>query len=282
MEMTNKTKLILIRETELSIEFVTKAMDDVRLIIRKMKSIQMALENHKINSDSEFFHRMNKMLEYRMLVGIIYLDLASVTRAHMNSKYSYEKLFSARQIIVIINEGYKQIYNYLRYNNSGALITRNRNKSFWHKDIKNYIDIYLPELISEHKKISQKLDKFNGEFSLLKDERDLSVHYDKKASKVYDMTVGIDIDAIFLKMGNFLGILTDMVHFTEKIAILESIKTKNNIHEQNLQLEFIFNKLIEELERKRTPANENQIKKLIEMINKSKSNIIEKVKNENT
>jgi hypothetical protein len=280
--MTKETEAKLIESTELSIDYIAKAIDEVRSFIKKMKTMQKFMEEHDIDSENETIVGMEKMLEYRMLIGIVFLDLASATRAHLQSKFTYEKLFSLRQIIVIINEGYKQMYNFVRLNDNGDLITRDRNKSFWYKDIGNVIEISLPELNAEYNNLTQKLEKYyNDNFSSIKEQRDLSVHYDKEASKVYDMTVGLNVEDTFLKMSPFLGILTDMFRFTEKMAMTSSIKEKEKTNEANRQLESIFNNLIEKVEKARTEETKDKLNKLLEMIKKSKVDLLSKIKPQN-
>jgi len=280
--MTKETEAKLIENTRLSIDYVAKEIDQVRVYIEKMKTVQKFLETNGVDSENETFNGMEKMLEYRMLIGIIFLDLASATSAHLKSKHTYEKLFSMRQIIVIINEGYKQIYNFVRQNDKGDLITRDRNKSFWYLDIKNVIEKSLPELTAEYNSLTQKLeDYFNDNFSSIKEQRDLSVHYDKEASKVYDMTIGLDTEDTFLKMSPFLGILTEMFRFTEKMALNLSIHEKRKTNEANRQFESMFDNLIQKVERAKTVDNEINLNRILGMINKSKTDILSKIKSLN-
>jgi len=281
--MTKETEAKLIDNTEKSIEYVSNAIDQVRGFLRKKAKALEFLESHNIDTENETFETMEKMLEYRMLIGIIFLDLASATRAHLNSKFTYEKLFSLRQIIVIINEGYKQIYNFVRKNENGDLKTRDRNKSFWHKDIRNVVTNSLPELTNEYNSLTQKLEKyFDDNFSTIKEQRDLSVHYDKVASKVYDMTVGLKVEQTFLKMSPFLGILTEMFRFTENMAMIASIKERQKKEKANTQIEVMFDNLLAKVESAKTDKNEKKVSELLDMINKSKQDIMEKIKSPNT
>lgn len=281
--MTIETEAKLIENTEKSIVYVSKAIDQVRVFIQKKALAMEFLESHNINSENETFETMEKMLEYRMLIGIIFLDLASATRAHLNSKYTYEKLYSMRQIIVIIDEGYKQIYNFVRKNENGDFITKDRNKSFWYKDIRNVVANSLPELTNEYNRLTLKLEKyFDDNFSFVKEQRDLSVHYDKIASKVYDMIVGLNVEQIFMKMSPFLGILTEMFRFTEKMAMLASIKERREKDKTNTQIEVMFYNLIAKVESVKTDENEKKVNELLDRIIKSKGVIMEKIKILNT
>ncbi len=281
--MTKETEAKLIDNTEKSIEYVSKAIDEVRGFLRKKEKAMEFLESHNINTENETFETMEKMLEYRLLIGIIFLDLASATRAHLNSKFTYEKLFSMRQIIVIINEGYKQIYNFVRRNKNGDLITKDRNKSFWHKDIRNVVTNSLPELTKEYDNLTQKLEEyFNDNFSSIKEQRVLFVHYDKVASKVYDMIVGLNVEQTFLKMSPFLGILTEMFRFTEKMTFIASIKERQKKEKANTNIEVMFDNLLAKVLSAKTDENEKKVNELLDMIKKSKQDLMEKIKSPNT
>lgn len=295
--MTKETEAKLIESTELSIEFVTEAIVEVRKFIKGIKALKKFIKKHEFCSENEMadetervsvsqnetFDEMEKMLEYRMLIGIIFLDLASATRAHLQSKYTYEKLFSLRQIIVVINEGYKQIYNFVHLNDNGDMVTKHRNKSFWYKDIRAVVDKSLPELTSEYNILTQKLENYyDDSFSLIKEQRSLSVHYDKEASRVYDMFVDLNIEKTFVKMTPFLEILIGMFRFTEKMASASRIKERQKNIEMNNQLESIFTDFKIKLENLKTEGNIDQVNKLLEMTDKAKKDLFNDIKSPNT
>ena len=251
--MKKETESKLIKSTELGIDYVSKSVDEVRGFIKKVKLMTNFMEEHNVNPNDKIFDNLEKLLEYRMLVGLIFLDLGSAMRAHLNSKYTYEKLFSLRQIIVIINEGYKQIYNFVKLNENGDSVTKYRNKSFWYKDIGAIINESLPELKSEYNTLTKKLDDyFKEKFTSIKEQRDLSVHYDKKASKVYDMSINLEIDGTFKKMSPFLEILTDMFRFTEKMASNSQIKEREKNIEMHNKIESTFSDLKSKIESSKT------------------------------
>jgi len=281
--MTKETKTKLIDSTELALDYVAKSVDEVRSFIKKVELMTSFMKEHDIDPEDGIFENLEKLLEYRMLIGLIFLDLASATRAHLNSKYTYEKLFSLRQIIVIINEGYKQIYNFVKLGENGDSITKYRNKSFWYKDIGTIVNNSLPELSEEYNSLTKKLDDyFNENFPSIKKQRDLSVHYDKKASKVYDMSVNLNIEETFKKMSPFLEILTGMFRFTEKMAsISQKIERQKNI-EMNNRLGSIFSDLERKIKDSKTGKNIESLNKLKELIDKTKKEFFNKIKSPNT
>lgn len=276
---SKETVIRLIENTELSIEYVSKSIDETRNLIGMMDSAEQFMKEKNLDTENETFVGLRKMLEYRMLIGIILLDLASVTRAHFNSKYTYEKLFSIRQIIVIINEGYKQIYNFVYLNDQGNTITKQRNKSFWFKDIGDIVKNILPELSSEYNILTEKLETyFIDNFSSIKEKRDLSVHYDKVASKVYDMTFNLDVDENFRILSPFLGILTEMFHFVEKMAFIIQSKGEQKSNEQYNRIESMFREVEYKLANVKTKKNIEEINELLEMVNKTKNDLLNKIK----
>lgn len=273
----------LIENTEISIEYVSKTIDETRNLIEKMVLVERFMKEKDLDTENETFVGLRKMLEYRMLIGIILLDLASATRAHFNAKYTYEKLFSIRQIIVIINEGYKQIYNFVYLNEQGDTITKQRNKSFWFKDIGNIIKNSLPELSTEYNILTEKLETyFIDNFSSIKEKRDLSVHYDKTASKVYDMTFNLDVDENFRILSPFLGILTEMFHFVEKMAFTTQSKEEQKRNEQYNRIESMFKEVEYKLANAKTEKNIEEIEELLEKINNTKNDLMNKIKSPNT
>lgn len=283
MQMTKETEDNLKNNIDLTIDFIAKSLDVVRRLLKNIDTAQDFLKKRNISNSEKVFAEAISILEYRMLIGLIYLDLASATKAHLILTSKYEKLFSLKQIIVTITEGYKQIYHFIRLNENGDLITRDRNKSFWYKDIKKIIEESQYQLIDEYNHLSQKLDIYYDEnLTSIKSIRDLFVHYDKKASMLYDSTVNLDVDGIFRKMSPFLGILNDMFHFTGKMAIVLN-HTENKKHEDFInQTNQTLMELEDKVASKKTETNSKQINELLETMRKNRIELIEKIKNPNS
>jgi len=281
--MTEETKSKLIESTELGIEHVSKSVDEVRSFIKKVKLMTDFIAESEFNIEDKIFDNIEKLLEYRLLIGLIYLDLASAMRAHLNSKYNYEKLLSIRQIIVTINEGYKQIYNFTKINERGDTVTKYRKKSYWYEDIRVIINESIIELKPEYDSLTKKLDDyFDENFEAIKEQRDLSVHYDRKASKVYDMIVSLDVENTFKKLSPFLAITTEMFRFTEKMASISKVKEK----QKNIEMHNKFESIFFDIENKIKKANPNVspevMSKLEELTSKIKTDFLDKIKSPNT
>jgi hypothetical protein len=96
--MTKETESKLLESAELGIEFVSKSVDEVRNFIKKVKLMTNFMAENELSTEDNIFDNIEKLLEYRLLIGLIYLDLASTMRAHLKSKHTYEKLLSIRQM----------------------------------------------------------------------------------------------------------------------------------------------------------------------------------------
>lgn len=239
--MTNETKFKLLRGVESGIEYFSKSVVKGRDFIEEVKFITNFMAQNKLSTEDKVFGNIQKLLEYRMLIALIYLDLASSMRAYLKSKYAYEERFSIRQVIVTINEGYKQIYNFVRVNENGDLVTKHRNKSYWYEDMRVIIIESLPELKADYDSLTKELDDyFTDNFEAIKEQRDLSVHYDRKASKVYDMIAGLEVEGTIKKLSPFLNILTKMFRFTEKIASISEVNERQEIAVMKNSLESMF------------------------------------------
>lgn len=244
--MTEETKTKILKNTESKIIETTKIIDEVRRLLKTTEDIQLFMfqKNIPIKLDN-----LKSLLEYRMLIGLLILDLASAMRIYLNAKFQYEELFSARQIIVIINEGFKKIYNFINKNEKGEEITKHRKDSYWIKNIGAIIKRDLPHLQKEYDSLTVELDnclKFN--FDVIREQRDLSIHYDKNPTKVYDMLLKLNIEETFKKMIPFLDILNKMFKFTDQLVFgydektyLEKKKHEMNIDNMILKLESLKN-----------------------------------------
>ncbi len=220
--MTPETKLILLENTEKKLENATEIVSATRELIKKTEILNSLL---KANGFDAGFEKIISLLEFRLLVGILLLDLTSAVRIYLNAKFHYEGVYSARQIFVIINEGYKKLYNFILKDRTGNDKFNLRNDSFWKKEIGCFIESDLLILKLNYDNITIKLDDYlNNCFGNIKDLRDLSIHYgetakDKNPVKVYDMIIKVDIEKTFQRMIPFLDILNEMFIFTNLMVV---------------------------------------------------------------
>lgn len=277
--MTKETEAKLLESIELGIEYVSKSVDKARDLIKNAKLLTTLMTENKLSIEDNIFNKFEKILEYRMLIGFIYLDLSSALRAHLKSKFTYEKLFSLRQIIIIINEGYKQIYNFVNQNEKGNLVTKHRNKSFWINDIKPIINESLPELQNEYDLLTKKLEDYlEQNFSTIKYQRDLFIHYDKDICKVYDMIGELDVERIMKKLTPFLEIINEMYHFTEKMTLF----SEKNDRLKAVEIQNKLETLIVILNDPKTIESAESSDKLKELINEIKTDFQNKMKSRRT
>jgi len=244
--MTEETKTKILKNTESKIIETTKIIDEVRRLLKTTEDIQLFMSQKNIPIKLE---NLKSLLEYRMLIGLLILDLASAMRIYLNAKFQYEELFSARQIIIIINEGFKKIYNFINKNEKGEEITKHRKDSYWIKNIGAIIERDLPHLQKEYDSLTVELEnclKIN--FDVIREQRDLSIHYDKNPAKVYDMLLKLNIEETFKKMIPFIDILNKMFKFTDQLVFgykektyIEKKKHEMNIDNMILKLESLKN-----------------------------------------
>jgi hypothetical protein len=207
------------------------------------------------NIDINFIN-INHLLKYRLFIGIIILDLAAAIRIYLNAKLQYEALFSVRQIIVIINEGYKKIYNFILKHDKGIDIEKYRKNSFWVKNIGEIIYLDLPDLQQEYDSITIELERYLiMNFDGIKDQRNLSIHYDENPVRVYDMLLKLDIEETFKKLIPFLGILNRMFDLTHLLVLRYNEKLDTERRNQETQFEIMISKL----EEFKNQENENNI-----------------------
>jgi hypothetical protein len=201
----------IIKDVDASRKLIIQA----NLYEEKSKEINISLD----------FSSYKRLIEYRLLVGLLYIDLLTLVRVYLKAQYKYEELFSLRQINVILTEGLKKIYHFNE---------NNRKKTFWSNDIKLIIENDLPDLKSDYDSLTSKIDEYTSIFMIdksIKTSRDLSVHYDENPSVVYDMITNLDTKRVYSYMLPFVDLLKDMFDFTNKILKSYSIKDKRESEE---------------------------------------------------
>ena len=271
--MTEGTKNELLSITESKIIEMTSSIDEVRGKLKMIENAQKRLSEKNIILNLE---NTISLLEYRLFVGLLILDLASTMRAYLNAKFKYEAIFAARQIIVIIKEGYKKIYNFISQNSQGAAITRNRNNSFWIKNIGRIIQKDLPNLQLEYDYLTNKLDNYlANNLNDIKYQRDLFIHYDDHPAIVYDSLLTLDIDQTFRKLTPFLEILNNMFAFTNRLIF----EYKEKLGKQNKSFETTVDDLILKLEANKKPETIASISKVIDNLNDIKNIFIKQSPN---
>jgi hypothetical protein len=182
--ITPETKLRLLNETESLLSVTTQSTDGIYELIKLARHFQSILKPEQIPFN---ISDLITLLKFRLFISFLIIDLASAMRIYLNAKFQYEALFSARQIIVIVYEGYKKIYNFLNPKKNEDLL-KYRNTSFWIKDVGSIIKNDYPQMQNEYDTLTARLEKyFSSNFALLKMRRNLSIHYDTDSIKVYEM-----------------------------------------------------------------------------------------------
>jgi hypothetical protein len=251
--MTEGIRLQLLHDTELKITEISEEIDGIRKLLKKAEDIEILFA--KENKVIEFYNLIN-LMKYRLFIGLIILDLASASRIFINAKLKYEALYSARQIVIIIDEAFKKIYNFIKQNEKGDKIIKHRKNSFWIKNVGQIINQDLPQLIQQYNDLTNELEKYlSSNFKDVKEQRDLFIHYDEDPSNVYDALIKINIEETFKKMNAFLEILNRMYRFTENLVLNYKLKAM----QENKSYEIPLDKMISELNEIKNASNMDDI-----------------------
>lgn len=260
----SKPNLEFLRESsEQRLEQLTSEVDKLYSVNQKIEKTNLLFTEIDLNSDIIGF---KNLINYRLFLGIVSMDLCSAILISTKASSNYENIYSARQIIVIINEAYKKIYNFTSENEKGDVITKYRNRSYWIQEIGSIIKSDLPELQQDYNEITKKLDDYlQVNFSLLKYQRDLSIHYDKNPVKVYKMLIDLNVEEAYKKLIPFIDIINKMFIFTDKLKEAFKVKTKSKAAEVSKS----FENMIQQLDAIKNDENRNQIEEIQAIIRNS-------------
>lgn len=260
MKITEQTRKALEENTLSNFDFYTKLVDSVRRSVAMLDRTEeyMLKNNHAIPESN---HHLRRISEYTMLLGLVWLDITAGFRIYLNAKENYETIYSTKQLLITINEGFKQIYNYVSIDSNGNPKTKPRNHSFWVKDIGTIVNDQLVHLSAEYLEITAELDLYDDdELKHMRGPRNLFVHYDPEPSKVYDELINLDIEKISIKMLPFMKILSKMVLFGRKVLEQYSAYIEKNSND-------FYNREHEKIEGLKTQyANSPQLLELFDQI----------------
>ena len=260
MLMTPETKNRLLNNVETRLNELTYEVDQLGKLFIKLESCQKFLIEQNIPNT---FENLINLLNFRIIIGIINLDLCAAVLTYLRGKFKYEAISSSRQIIVVINEGYKKIYNFIIENDNGDKISKHRNNSFWIKEVGQIITKEFPESKPKYDTLTAKLDNYLIiNFVTLKTQRDLSVHYDKEPMKVYRMLIELDIEDAFKKLIPFLDIINELFTFTSQLNSGFLQKAEQTRLEQDRKIDSI----VELIDQQKTSQNEKIINKFKKQI----------------
>jgi len=251
--------------------FYLNLSDFEKYIISIEKTIKFLKSNTDSNSSIATIDNLielRKVIEYNIFITILHLDLSVIVNVFVNGKTEYEKLFSLKQGIVVINEGYKKIYNFVKVEENGDFDYSERLKSFWYRNIKKSVTMF-PSLIQDYEVITNELEDFyNKHFESVKNIRNLTVHYDKEPLKYYEMLKSLDTEQIFAKFTGFINIISKMYKFT-KLLLTEFENNSLKIAEENNNFFKNYIKKIEQLTVKtQDPELKTQLQETKEILKK--------------
>lgn len=231
--MTNVEKLKLSTNKKLEVALVD--LNQMKSLILYNKFFIAQFKKKGIEYD--FLLTQTEIFKYRLFIGFLFADICCALNSYFNSKTLYEEKFAIRNVVVIINEGFKKNFNFETISEKGHIITKYRNNSFWIKEIKPLLKDGLDIYFNEYVRITEKLEKYlDFDFDKIKENRDLSIHYDKNPMLIYNMVVDLDFEEKVPFIMSFLDILDEMYFFTEKIGnhFKDDVEKSFEIYENSL------------------------------------------------
>ena len=213
--MTNLEKLKISTNTKL-----TEALDDIIAMETLIRHNSFFInEFKKRDIENKKLIIQNQIFKYRLFIGILLCDICSSLNIYFKAETRYEEKYAIRNLIVVINEGFKKIFNFQKINEKGNVKSTYRNNSFWVKEIKPIINSDFIEYEDEYQRITEKLEKYlEFDFNKIKEERDLSIHYDRNPILIINMIIELDIENKVPFLLSFMDILDEMYFFTEKLG----------------------------------------------------------------
>jgi hypothetical protein len=215
LNLSPETRAELENETLSGMNTYAGLADKIRSSINMIDNVEQYTKEHGHTPPEESKH-LRRLSECSLLISLIWLDITAAYRIYLNAKEKYEGIYAVKQLTITINEGFKQIYNYVSVDDNGNLKTRERNHSFWVRDIGTIANNELPHLLTDYDKITASLDAYDDqELKNMKGPRNLFVHFDKTPSLVYDELLKQDIEKITKKILPFMKILKEMMDFSK-------------------------------------------------------------------
>lgn len=166
---------------------------------RKLQDLPSSLK------DEFHIHQIVELTKANMQLMFLYVDLASASRAFIGSELECEKLIALKQIIIIIYEGFKKVYD---VDNTG---------------VETYLSRYIQPIVENasdeklHKQfiqLKEELDLFCFEAKGLETKRHMSVHYNKGVEQVFSKLYELNPFEEFANSLNFMNILGKVLNFS--------------------------------------------------------------------
>jgi hypothetical protein len=210
--ISDQSRADILNYTLLNIQTGSQQLQGLREFDVMLEEIKSQREKANL-LESEAIAELRQVAGYSILIGLISNDLAVSYRIYLRAEDNYEVQFAAKQIVVIITEGFKKIYNYIG-NKQGVTLTSNRNNSLWKKSVGGIVLNTLRELVEDYAAITADLDKFDDlTLNAMKAPRDFFVHYDTDPRKAFDALQDVHIQEVTDKAIPFMQILRRMMAF---------------------------------------------------------------------
>jgi hypothetical protein len=148
-----------------------------------------------------------KTQDLQIGIQLVLMDLGVSCRAAFQTENTFEKRFHLKNLLASISEGYKLLMNF----------GKQRKHSLWMLMEGDINKTGRAELIGDYGRITDALVLF-GDTEINQTLRDLTLHYDDKMIKVYDMTVALNSeDAVMKKVCKSFDVVQKMLQFSNSV-----------------------------------------------------------------
>lgn len=178
-----------------TINYCQRFIDDSVSLIQKIDNLKV--ENTYIK----------EAFSAQTVICFILLDLCSAYRGYLFGELAYEKRYAIKNIQVILNEGFKQLYGY----------DNNRTKSIWNHSLANVISHCSSDIQHEYCEISKHLSDFSNSIIFDKKARGLAVHYSCNIKERYDYFVQLNAERVSIAAIEFFKLLHNISEFINRV-----------------------------------------------------------------
>lgn len=104
--MTDEQKREILKGTIRVINDTSKIVDESINLLKKKEKYNQLIS--RMNLEVVELEYANEILNFRILIGLLILDLSTTTRGLIKAETKYEEIYSLKQMVVIIKKDIKK------------------------------------------------------------------------------------------------------------------------------------------------------------------------------
>ena len=154
---------------------------------------------------------LKNILEFSIFISQNSLDITSCFLIYLNPYDDYQKLYSLKNLVIHLNEGYKRLIHFSPNAFSKTLIFNL---------IKGIVDKNV-DLKPEYDELIKRLNTYSDNYQThnFKELRVLFVHYDGLPSNIYQQLKKIDQELLIKNFLEYNQIQTQLILYLEKLTL---------------------------------------------------------------